>query len=95
MPTARPIGAAAALTSLVRGQELRCEGDKRDRYHRPLVRCWIGNLDVGREMVRQGWAVAEFGHDYDPNEQHARDATVGAWSGSFDRPKDWRILGLR
>jgi endonuclease YncB( thermonuclease family) len=53
--------ATAVLTSLVRGRELRCEGDKRDRYHRPLVRCWIGDLDVGRAMVRQGWAVAEFG----------------------------------
>ena len=87
--------ATAALTALLRGRELRCEGDKRDRYHRPLVRCWIRDLDVGREMVRQGWAVAEFGHDYDADEQQARAAKVGAWSGTFERPKEWRRSGLR
>jgi endonuclease YncB( thermonuclease family) len=46
-------------------------------------------------MVRQGWAVAEFGHDYDEDERQARATKVGAWSGSFDRPKDWRKNGLR
>lgn len=53
-----PVGSRGrpALTALLRGQELRCEGHKRDRYY-PLVRCWIGDVDVGRDMVRQGWAV--------------------------------------
>jgi endonuclease YncB( thermonuclease family) len=39
--------------------------------------------------------VAEFGHDYDEDEQQPRTAKVGAWSDTFERPKEWRRSGLR
>jgi hypothetical protein len=42
-------------------------------YHRPLVRCWVGDLDVGRAMVRQDWAIAEVGLDY----EGSRSSSVG------------------
>jgi endonuclease YncB( thermonuclease family) len=71
-------------------REVRCEGSQKDRYGRPLVRCWIGDLDLGREMVRLGWAVAEYGTEYRTDEEAAQKARVGAWTGTFDRPKDWR-----
>jgi endonuclease YncB( thermonuclease family) len=82
--------ATLALADLVRGNQVRCEGEKRDRYGRPLVHCWVGKLDLGREMVRQGWAVAEFGNEYREDEARAKAIQIGAWEGSFQRPRDWR-----
>jgi endonuclease YncB( thermonuclease family) len=79
-----------ALIRLIDRREVHCEGGKRDRYKRPLVHCWIGDLDLGREMVRLGWAVSEFGNEYQQDEEAARADNVGAWMGTFERPKDWR-----
>lgn len=82
--------ATVALSEMIRGKQVRCEGDKRDRYQRPLVHCWIGDLDLGREMVRLGWAVAEYGDEYRSEEQRAQAGRVGAWAGTFQRPREWR-----
>ena len=82
--------AMLALINLIRDREVRCEGDRRDRYHRPLVRCLVGNVDLGRQMVRSGWALAEFGEEYREDEALARYTRAGAWAGTFDRPKEWR-----
>lgn len=82
--------ATLALIALIRDQPVTCIGDKRDRYQRPLVVCRIGDLDLGREMVRLGWAVSEYGSEYRIDEQTAQAARVGAWAGSFTRPVEWR-----
>ena len=82
--------ATVALGTLIGNQSVRCEGDRRDRYGRPLVRCWTGDLDLGREMVRLGWAVAEYGDEYREDEVLAKHIRAGAWSGTFQRPRDWR-----
>lgn len=84
-----------ALIRLIDQREVRCEGDRRDRYGRPLVVCRVGDLDLGREMVRLGWAVAEFGTEYRTDEETAQKARAGAWAGAFDRPKGWRKLHPR
>lgn len=85
--------ATRALLGLIGQRPVRCEGNQRDRYKRPLVRCWIGNLDLGRTMVETGWAVAEFGDEYRDDEDRARFARIGAWAGTFERPRDWRRNG--
>jgi endonuclease YncB( thermonuclease family) len=82
--------ATRALIRLIGQRPVRCEGNQRDRYKRPLVKCWIGNLDLGRAMIDSGWAVAEFGDEYQADEKRARAARAGAWAGMFERPKDWR-----
>jgi hypothetical protein len=67
---------------LVRGKQVRCEGDKRDRYGRPLVHCWIGPVDLGRQMVQLGWELAEFRDEYR--------------GGRSSRPvhQDWGVGGI-
>jgi endonuclease YncB( thermonuclease family) len=82
--------ATRALTQIINGQSVRCEGSRQDRYGRALVICMVGRTDVGREMVYQGWAVAEFAALYDSEEASARAARRGMWQGAFQRPKDWR-----
>jgi endonuclease YncB( thermonuclease family) len=82
--------ATRALTRIINGQPVRCEGSKRDRYGRAIVTCFAGRTDVGRELVTQGWAVAEFGETYVREESAARSARRGLWAGQFQRPIDWR-----
>lgn len=78
------------LIRLIAQRPVACEGTQRDRYKRPLVRCTVGGVDLGREMVRSGWAVAEFSPEYLRDEEIARVGRYGAWAGSFERPSVWR-----
>lgn len=57
--------------------------------------CRLGGpkgFSVNRKIVRSGWALAlrPSGDDYDADEQAARAAKVGLWSGSFVAPWQWR-----
>jgi len=44
-------------------------------------------------LVQNGWALSavRFSHDYDADEQAARDAKAGLWQGAFIAPWDWRF----
>ncbi len=96
-PTNYPCGAEATahMISLIGNREVRCSGDKADRYNRPLVHCWVGDTDLNRAMVRSGWALAAYGHEYDPDQELAREERVGAWAGTFQNPADWRRSARR
>lgn len=87
--------ATRALIGIIQNRPVRCEGSQRDRYKRPLVRCWVGDLDLGREMVRLGWAVSEYGTEYRADQDHAQAVRAGAWAGTFTRPQEWRRVSPR
>lgn len=82
--------ATQALDRLIESNEVQCKGDKVDRYGRPLVVCRANGTILNAEMVRQGWAVAYLGREFENEENEARLAKRGLWSGSFQRPADWR-----
>jgi endonuclease YncB( thermonuclease family) len=84
------LDATLALIGLIQAREVACEGQIRDRYGRVLAKCRIGDLDLGSAMVRSGWALAAWRAEYRPDEQYAREARLGAWVGTFQRPKEWR-----
>jgi endonuclease YncB( thermonuclease family) len=69
-----------------------CEVRVADQFGRPAAVCRVGELDLGAEMVRAGWALvfAPHGNDYAPQEAEARAALRGLWAGSFEAPWDWR-----
>jgi endonuclease YncB( thermonuclease family) len=48
-------------------------------------------------MVANGWAVAyrEYSLDYVADEERAKRARLGIWSGSFEMPWDWRARGTK
>ncbi len=73
-----------------------CEPRASDQYGRTAALCRLGNIDLGAEMVRAGWALvlARHGGDYAPEEDEARTALRGLWAGSFDAPWDWRAKRL-
>ena len=79
-----------ALSRLIGGRVVVCTGRQRDRYSRLLASCRVGDADIGRGMVALGWAVA-YG-DYTEEEQAAREGGAGLWAGSFERPREWRLL---
>jgi len=89
-----PCGSLAtrAMLKLVDGERVICRGDSRDRYGRLLATCWRGDLDVGREMVRDGQAIAyrHFSMTYAADEDEARAAHRGIWQGTFEEPYRWR-----
>jgi endonuclease YncB( thermonuclease family) len=74
-----------------------CEPRVADQFGRPAAVCRLGDMDLGAEMVRAGWALAfePHGTDYAPEEAEARAALRGLWAGSFEAPWDWRARRLR
>lgn len=76
------------LVGLIDGKPVNCQGNERDRYGRLLAVCLAGVVEINRQLVRSGWAVA-YG-DFEGEEDAARQAGLGLWGASFDRPQDWR-----
>lgn len=80
--------ATRALARLIRDRPVACDGAEHDRYGRLVAVCRVGGLDLNREMVRLGHAVAyaEYSADYLSEELDAYKAGRGIWAGSFERP---------
>ncbi len=78
------------LAGLIGGREILCSGTEHDRYDRLIATCRSGDLNLNRQMVRDGWAVA-YG-DYRAEERAARAASHGLWRGAFERPREWREI---
>ena len=82
--------AKKAVEDLIGEQEVVC-GDLRLGLLRYRGRCRIDGEDLGRWVVRQGWAFAKYADDYIPDEADARAARRGAWSGARPEPPwEWR-----
>lgn len=84
------VSASKHLKFLSRQDQMFCKGWQRDKYERLLGRCYVGEIDINAQMVRDGWAVA-FGNYY-ALEKQARKNRVGIWVGDFERPREWRII---
>ncbi|MDA7946051.1 MAG: thermonuclease family protein [Hyphomicrobiaceae bacterium] len=80
--------AARALRNRLQGKLVTCSGNEHDKHDRLLAICRIGKDDINRWLVRQGWAVS-YGR-YMTDEDAAKRARRGIWSGTFVAPLDWR-----
>ena len=80
-----------ALERLVKGKMLICDVRDMDRGRFVSV-CHADGVDIGREQVRRGWAVAytQFSREYVSVEAEARAADRGLWRSQFERPHDYR-----
>jgi endonuclease YncB( thermonuclease family) len=85
-----PCGEAAKkrMAELAAGRLVRCRVRDVDRYRRLVSECSAGGADLGRQLVREGLAVAETAHFAE--EAEARAARRGIWAGPFVRPAEWR-----
>ena len=68
--------------------------DKLDRYKRYIGVCFLGNVDLNKWMVINGYAVAyrRYSKDYIEDENYAKQNKIGLWSGNFIHPEKWRKL---
>lgn len=90
--------AREALARLAGRGPLHCELTAKDAYDRTLAACRTrplpGGVDLGAEMVRQGWAVATV-DAYMVEEAEAQAKRRGIWQEGFVRPADWRATHER
>jgi endonuclease YncB( thermonuclease family) len=86
--TLYPCGVLAtrALRHLVDGENIICHADAWNLNRRLLATCWRSDLDLGREMVREGLAIAygHFSKVYAADEDEARAARRGIWGATFE-----------
>lgn len=84
--------AIQALERLIGRNTVTCRTLELDRYGRDIALCYLGGEEINRWMVTQGWAVAyrQFSEAYVPEEDLARAARRGLWTGTFVMPSDWR-----
>jgi endonuclease YncB( thermonuclease family) len=87
----------AALRHIIAGAALSCSIRGADRYGRVIATCARVSAssspqDIGRELVREGWAVAftRYSKAYVVEEREARELRRGLWAGDFERPEEWR-----
>ncbi|WP_114313566.1 thermonuclease family protein [Thermus caldifontis] len=85
--------AAFALDDFLGQRTVRCQPKGRDRYSRVVAVCWVGEVEVNRWLVLQGWAL-----DYTPYsrgayldaQEEARRNRRGIWQGDFTPPWGYR-----
>lgn len=82
--------AREVLSAIIKRRDVHCVSAERDRYDRAVSSCTIGDIDVGREMVREGWAIVIRNSPYGGAEREARQARRGLWAGTFERPAEYR-----
>ena len=80
------------LIKLIAGQIVKCTDEGEDRYKRQLSYCYVGKLNLNREMVRAGYAVAYSKYDksFVKEEMEAKINNLGIWSSEFANPENWR-----
>lgn len=77
------------LRDLINGRCVNCIGWEYDKYDRLLAVCRVGETDLNRRMVADGWATAYDG--YHAEEADARRRNAGLWAWEFDPPSQWRV----
>ena len=85
--------ATQEMRDLIDGEPVRCEQRDIDRYGRIVAVCFNAEgLDLGKQMVRHGWALAyrQYGLDYVADEETASATREGMWETTFFAPWDWR-----
>ena len=84
--------AKQALERLVKGQDVTCKGDTRDRYKRLIAVCYVGQLNINEQMVADGWALAyrRYSTDYVRAETLSKSRREGMWRTEFVPPWKWR-----
>jgi endonuclease YncB( thermonuclease family) len=81
-----------ALSKLIGSRNVGCKAIDHDRYGREVAVCKRNTLEINREMVRLGWAIAYRRHalNYVADERAAKQAKRGIWAWEFEMPEAYR-----
>lgn len=82
------------LQYLIGKKTVQCDVTGDDKYQRGLVLCQVGDVDINKQMVKSGWALAFRNSyvDYTTEEIAAAKARRGLWAGDFMTPREWKQL---
>lgn len=86
------INSAKYLKELINNQPIICKIHKKDQYERDLCTCYIGNIDINREMVLSGNAITYLETPYHQEQIDAKQHKRGLWQGRFMQPRLFRRL---
>lgn len=82
------------LSFLINGKEVECKYQKKDIYNRYLAVCYIDEIEINEEMLKNGMAIiydyANTNNYYKEIEYNAQINKVGIWQGEFELPKNFR-----
>jgi len=89
-------GAQAAndLDAFIARRPVSCLPISLDRYGRTVATCFVGGVDVGDWLVRNGLAFdwPEYSkRKYDATQREAEEAGRGIWKGSYVEPWLYRV----
>ena len=87
------------LTKLATEKKVDCVYAEKDKYDRYLGKCFVGEVSINEEIVKNGMAViynfTESSDKMDELEKQAKASKIGIWQGSFELPKDYRKHNMR
>lgn len=82
------------LINLAGGKKVECLYAQKDKYDRYLGKCYVGEVSINEEIIRNGMGViynfTESDEKMDELEKEAKDKKIGIWKGAFQLPKDYR-----
>lgn len=84
--------AQTALQEMVRGKVVRCDRGSTNEHGEVVTSCNIDGKDLGAELTSRGHVFATAGifSSYGRQEQDARNAKLGVWRGTSERPAEYR-----
>lgn len=85
--------AALALADWIGDSPTICQQQGRDRYGRTVATCTARGSDVGRWMIRSGWAIEYTQYSdgrYRADQDAATSERAGMHAGEFTPPAAWR-----
>lgn len=86
------VEATNALFEMLHNSSVHCETQDEDAYGRTVAVCFSDESDVGKEMVRRGyaWAFVKYSERYVAEEEEARSKKRGIWAYSSQAPWEYR-----
>jgi endonuclease YncB( thermonuclease family) len=75
-------------------RQIVCHDKGRDQYRRWIARCYDGEIDLGQEMVREGyaWAFTKYSRTFVAEEQLARQEKLSVHAHACRPAWVWRML---
>ena len=80
------------LKQLISTNNIFCKIHSKDKYDRFLCTCYVKNININAELVKNGHALSYIDNLYSKEEQEAKLNKKGLWSSQFMHPRLFRRL---
>ena len=80
------------LKHLISSNPITCNIHSKDKYDRFLCTCYVNNIDINAELVKNGQALTYIDSSYAKEEKEAQKNKKGLWSSQFMHPRLFRRL---